>query len=281
MLQEGYNGTVLLLILGMGGLAAFLAGTALFSALRTRAEKAELQRRAASSRGTRARWMAAGAVLALLPALRGGAAAALAAMAVGGAAGWNLPRLVGHFRAKRRRGVREKQIPAALDLLANGMRSGMSFLQAWSFASQQTPDPFGGEMSETAHEIQLGRPMEEALENLRRRVDCEDMDLTVAAIRLTLATGGDLPKGLATIAGTIRDRAQMRGKIDSLTAQGRLQAVLVAGIPLVMVFVTYAVDPVRTSLLWTTTYGWILLGILGVMDVIGFFAIQWVCAIKI
>lgn len=280
-MQEGYNGTVLLFILGMGGLAAFLLGTALFSALGQRAEKAALQRRAPSSRGTRVRWMAAAALLAMLPALRGGAAAALAAMAVGGAAGWNLPRLVEHFRAKRRRGVREKQIPAALDLLANGMRSGMSFLQAWSFASQQTPDPFGGEMSETAHEIQLGRPMEEALENLRRRVDCEDMDLTVAAIRLTLATGGDLPKGLATIAGTIRDRAQMRGKIDSLTAQGRLQAVLVAGIPMIMVFVTYAVDPVRTSLLWTTTYGWILLGILGVMDVIGFFAIQWVCAIKI
>jgi tight adherence protein B len=280
-MHEGYNGTVLLLILGMGGLAAFLAGTALFAALRSRAEKAALQRRTPSSRGTRVRWMAAAAVLAMLPALRGGAGAALAALVVGGAAGWYLPGLIDRFRAKRRRGVREKQIPAALDLLANGMRSGMSFLQAWSFASQQTPDPFGGEMSETAREIQLGRPMEEALENLRRRVDCEDMDLTVAAIRLTLATGGDLPKGLATIAGTIRDRAQMRGKIDSLTAQGRLQAVLVAGIPLIMIFVTYAVDPVRTSLLWTTTYGWILMGILGVMDVIGFFAIQWVCAIKI
>jgi tight adherence protein B len=280
-MQEGYNGTVLLLILGLGGLAAFLAGTALFAALRARAEKASRQRKPGSTRGIRLRWAACAALLAALPALRGGPAAAFAAMAVGGIAGWNLPRLLENFRAKRLRGVRERQIPAALDLLANGMRSGMSFLQAWSFASMQTPDPFGGEMGETAREIQLGRQVEEALENLRRRVDCEDMDLTVAAIRLTLATGGDLPKGLSTIAGTIRDRAQMRGKIDSLTAQGRLQAVLVAGIPLIMVFVTYAVDPVRTSLLWTTTYGWILMGILGVMDVIGFFAIQWICSIKI
>ena len=48
-----------------------------------------------------------------------------------------------------------------------------------------------------------------------------------------------------------------------------------------MIFITYAVDPVRTSLLWTTAYGWILLAVLAVMDVLGFFTIQWICKIKI
>lgn len=228
-------------------------------------------------------FMAAG-VVALLGAVLahgGGFFAMFAAAIACGILGWFTPPLYAHFSRGKALLVRERQIPPSLDLLANGMRAGMSFLQAWTFATRQTPDPFGAEMAATLNEIQLGRPMEEALERLRQRVRCEDMDLTVSAIHLTLQTGGDLPKGLATIAATIRARAVMRAKIDALTAQGRLQALLVAAIPVVMVFVTYGVDPVRTSLLWTTAYGWILLSVLATMDILGFFTIQWICKIKI
>ena len=221
------------------------------------------------------------ALLGTLLAHRGGVFAMLAAAILCGLFGWFFPILLDHFSHGKAVQLRERQIPSALDLLANGMRAGMSFLQAWTFATHQTLDPLGSEMNTTLNEIQLGRPMEEALERLRSRVRCEDMDLTVSAIRLTLQTGGDLPKGLTTIAGTIRARAVMRAKIDALTAQGRLQALLVAAIPVVMIFITYAVDPVRTSLLWTTAYGWILLAVLTAMDILGFLTIQWICKIKI
>ena len=221
------------------------------------------------------------ALLGALLARNGGVFAIVAAGIFCGLAGWFLPPFLAHVRRGKAYQIRERQIPSALDLLANGMRAGMSFLQAWTFATRQTAEPLGSEMSVTLNEIQLGRPLEDALERLRQRVRCEDMDLTVSAIRLTLQTGGDLPKGLATIAGTIRARAIMRAKIDSLTAQGRLQALLVAAIPVVMIFVTYAIDPARTSLLWTTAYGWILLAVLAVMDILGFLTIQWICRIKI
>ena len=220
-------------------------------------------------------------LLGALLAFRGGLFAMLAAAIFCSVAGWFLPGFLARVRRGKALQLRERQIPAALDLVANGMRAGMSFLQAWTFATRQTPDPLGSEMNVALNEIQLGRPMEDALDRLRLRLRCEDMDLTVSAIRLTLQTGGDLPQGLATIAATIRARAIMRAKIDALTAQGRLQALLVAAIPVVMIFITYAVDPVRTSLLWTTAYGWILLAVLAVMDVLGFFTIQWICKIKI
>ncbi len=232
-------------------------------------------------RGRQVLSAAALALLGTLLARRGGIFAMLAAAIVCGLLGWFLLPYLRRFSRGKAYLLRERQIPPALDLLANGMRAGMSFLQAWTFATRQTPEPLGTEMSTTLHEIQLGRPMEEALDRLRARVRCEDMDLTVSAIHLTLQTGGDLPKGLATIASTIRARAVMRAKIDSLTAQGRLQAILVAAIPVVMVFITYAVDPARTSLLWTTFYGWILLSVLAVMDILGFLTIQWICKIKI
>ncbi|HPC19171.1 MAG: type II secretion system F family protein [Kiritimatiellae bacterium] len=227
--------------------------------------------------------MAAGlvALLGVLIAHGGGLFAMLAAAITCGLLGWFFPPWFSRFTRGKSLQLREKQIPPALDLLANGMRAGMSFLQAWTFATRQTPDPLGAEMNTTLNEIQLGRPMEEALERLRQRVRCEDMDLTVSAMHLTLRTGGDLPKGLATIAGTIRARAIMRAKIEALTAQGRLQALLVAAIPVVMVFVTHMVDPVRTALLWTTVYGWILMAVLAVMDILGFLTIQWICRIKI
>lgn len=248
-----------------------------------RARAAESPQPAARSarRNPQAPAAALGALLGGLLAHAGGFFAILAAGIVCGILGWFAPPVYQRFSRGKALLLRERQIPPALDLLANGMRAGMSFLQAWTFATRQSPDPLGAEMATTLNEIQLGRPMEEALERLRQRVRCEDMDLTVSAIHLTLQTGGDLPKGLATIAATIRARSVMRAKIDALTAQGRLQALLVAAIPVVMVFVTYAVDPVRTSLLWTTAYGWILLSVLAVMDVLGFLTIQWICKIKI
>lgn len=242
----------------------------------------------ASSSGSRStqrnsQLLAAGlvALLGAVLAHGGGLFPMLAAAILCSILGWFTPPLYERFSRGKVLLLRERQIPPALDLLANGMRAGMSFLQAWTFATRQTPDPFGAEMTTTLNEIQLGRSMEDALERLRQRVHCEDMDLTVSAIHLTLQTGGDLPKGLATIASTIRARAVMRSKIDALTAQGRLQAMLVAAIPIVMVFVTYGVDPARTSLLWTTTYGWILLAVLASMDILGFLTIQWICKIKI
>jgi tight adherence protein B len=213
-------------------------------------------------------------------ALPGGPVAMAGGAAAGALAGWFLPVLFRRMRLSKMVKTQENQIPPALDLLANGMRAGMSFVQAWGFAASQTPAPFGEEMVATKREIDLGLPLEKSLENMRRRVESEDMDLTVASIRLTLSTGGDLPNALAIIAATVRARAAMRRRINALTAQGRLEAGLVAIVPLAMLGITYSINPVQTSLLWTTGWGWFLLIALGAMDVLGFFAIQWICAIK-
>jgi len=262
--------------------AATMLALALFSWLRRREEGVSAPRRDGGRKHSAqlllALLLAAFAMAAALP---GGPAAAIAAVCAGALAGWFLPVWFRRWSRARSLKTREAQIPPALDLLANGMRAGMSFVQALGFAASQTPAPFGDEMIATKREIDLGLPLETALEHLRRRVGSEDMDLTVASIRLTLSTGGDLPHGLAIIAGTVRARAAMRRRIAALTAQGRLEAMLVALVPVAMLAVTYSINPKQTSLLWTTSWGWMLLVALGAMDVLGFFAIQWICAIRI
>lgn len=268
--------------LATGAAAVVLFVLGCFAIIRRRTAEAPLVRRRAAKRKVPAQATLALvlAAAAMAVAVAGGPTAMAAAAFAGALAGWFLPVLLRRMRLSKTVKTQERQIPPALDLLANGMRAGMSFVQAWGFAASQTPAPFGDEMVATKREIDLGLPLEKALEHLRGRVESEDMDLTVASIRLTLSTGGDLPKGLAIIAATVRARAAMRRRIAALTAQGRLEAGLVAVVPLAMLAVTYSINPEQTSLLWTTGWGWTLLIVLGVMDVLGFFAIQWICAVK-
>jgi tight adherence protein B len=254
---------------------------AVFSLVRRRqAQALRVRRKTAGKHAAQLLAALVFASVAMALALPGGRFAMAGGALAGALAGWFLPVFLRHLRHSRQIKSQELQIPPALDLLANGMRAGMSFVQAWGFAASQTPAPFGEEMVATKREIDLGLPLEKALENLRRRLESEDMDLTVASIRLTLSTGGDLPHGLAIIASTVRARAAMRRRISALTAQGRLEAMLVAMVPVAMLGITYSINPEQTSLLWTTGTGWMLLIALGVMDVLGFFAIQWICAIK-
>lgn len=147
--------------------------------------------------------------------LAGGVLGAL----IGGAIGYFLP----GFYVKGQQGKRlvrfNEQLGDMLNLMVNGLRAGYSTMQAMEAVSKELPPPICDEFRRVVQEMQLGVPMQTALDNLLRRIPSDDLDLCVTAINVQREVGGNLAEILDTISYTIRERVRIKGEIRVLTTQ--------------------------------------------------------------
>ena len=111
------------------------------------------------------------------------------------------------------------QLADMLNLMVNGLRAGYSIMQAMEAVSKEMPAPISDEFRRVVQEMQLGIPMERALDNLLRRIPSEDLDLVITAINVQREVGGNLAEILDTISFTIRERVRIKGEIRVLTSQ--------------------------------------------------------------
>lgn len=169
----------------------------------------------------------AGAAAGLL--LFGPVRAVLAGLVVGAAAQQWLA-----FRARRRARAFHEAMPDALQLVASGLATGYSLPQALDTTVREGQEPIAGEFGRALAEARLGVPLEDALDNVADRMDSKDFRWVVMAIRVQRGVGGNLSEVLGTVCATMRDRATLRRQVASLSAEGRLSAVVLVGLPVFM-----------------------------------------------
>jgi tight adherence protein B len=161
---------------------------------------------------------------------------------VGAVVGFFLPRIY----VKREQGQRlirfDDQLADMLNLMVNGLRAGYSTMQAMESVSKELPSPICDEFRRVVQEMQLGLPMERALENLLRRIESKDLDLVVTALNVQREVGGNLAEILATISHTIRERVRIKGEIRVLTTQVMTSAKFLSGMPFFVVLALYFVQ---------------------------------------
>lgn len=138
---------------------------------------------------------------------------------IGFLVGQFLPRLYVRRQQGRRLVRFNEQLPDMLNLMVNGLRAGYSTMQAMEAVSKELPPPICDEFRRVVQEMQLGLPMERALDNLLRRIPSDDLDLTITAINVQREVGGNLAEILDTISYTIRERVRIKGEIRVLTSQ--------------------------------------------------------------
>lgn len=158
-------------------------------------------------------------------------------------------------RTRRRRARFAEQLGDTLQLLASSLRAGHSLLQAIDALSQETDAPTSEEFRRLLFETRLGRPLPEALRSVAERVDNEDFSWVVQAIEIHREVGGDLADLLDRVAGTIRDRARVRRQVDSLTAEGKLSAMILFSLPFGMVALIRITNPEYLADLTSTSLG--------------------------
>jgi tight adherence protein B len=208
--------------------------------------------------------------------LRGAAAAGAFAVA-----GFFAP--VGAVRFYRMRRLKrfEGQLSDALQQMANSLRAGLTLPQVIEHVGRESTAPLGQEFGLFVKEVKLGVSVEEGLASMARRVGSEDLELVVTSTNIARTLGGNMAEMFETTAATIRERFRLEGKIKSLTSQGKLQGVIVAALPLGVGFAFNWVRPDLVQPMFDGWYGWVLVGIIVVLEAIGFVLIRKIVTIDV
>jgi tight adherence protein B len=162
--------------------------------------------------------------------------------------------------AKKRQRMRkfERQLPDALDLVARSLRAGHAFSGGLQMVADEFDDPLGTEFQKTTAQINLGVGVEQALKNLASRVDCPDLKFFAVSVIIQRESGGNLAEILESISSLIRGRFKLRGKIRTLTAEGKLSAAILIGLPIFVALALSFINPDYIRVLSTDPTGKLL-----------------------
>jgi len=191
------------------------------------------------------------------------------------------PRLYVKFRQMQRIKRIDNQLIDALMLISNSLKSGYSFQQGLELVSEESPEPISSEFRRVLMETNLGMQMDEALDNLSERVPSEDLDLVTTAVKIQKQIGGNLSEILDRIGHTIKERVRIKGEISTLTAQGKLQGIILTLLPPGLTIGIYMMDPEFMRPLFFTMMGKMLLGIAIVLQIFGAIMIKKIVDIKV
>jgi tight adherence protein B len=188
--------------------------------------------------------------------------------------------VVKHLHKKRLKSF-ERQLPDALLMVSGSMRAGASLTVAMESMIKEQKPPLSQEFELMLREQRLGVDFDTALKNMEQRMPMQDFILVVAALRISREIGGNLAEILETLAETLRRKQQMEGKIDALTAQGRMQGLIMTLLPVFLLLILAKMEPEAMAPMFNTFVGWATLGVIAVMEVIGYVAIQKIVTIDV
>lgn len=172
--------------------------------------------------------------------------------------------------AERWRQKIEDQMADAMVSLASAIKAGLSLAQSLEILAAQCPRPISAEFQQMVGEYKMGKPMERTLVETKQRLRSENFALFAAAMLASHESGGRLNETVERIAQSILELQRLERKVKSETAQARKSAVYMAIAPLLILTVYYFVDPINTTLLFTTVPGQAILGLAFVFDVIAY-----------
>ncbi len=175
----------------------------------------------------------------------------------------------------------QSQLHEGLDLIARALRAGHSFTSALKLAADEFGDPLGTEFGETLDEINFGVSVPDALKGLAERIDCSEVKYFVIAVIIQRETGGNLAELIESLAHIIRERFIFDGKVKILTAEGRLSAVILVALPIVIGLWLHISNPDYLAPLFSEPMGQIMLVGAGVSLVIGMIVMKQMVKIEV
>lgn len=135
------------------------------------------------------------------------------------------------------------QLPDALDLMARALKAGHPLSASIATVAETMPDPIGTEFGIMVDQISYGDELVTAFKKLAERNPSEDFQYLSVSIAIQHGTGGNLGRVLGVLAGVMRGRIMMRRKIKSMSAEGRISAWILSGIPFLMVGLNSIITP--------------------------------------
>ncbi len=200
---------------------------------------------------------------------------------VTGLAVFPVPRIVLRFLKKRRLHKFNLQLEDALGMMSAALKAGFSINQALEEIAEQDTYPVAVEFRLLTQEIHLGVSLDQALENMNRRLGSDDFELVTTAIITARQTGGELTSILERVAGLIRERVRISDKVRAQTAMGRLQALVIGAMPFLLLFGMMHISPGPTKHFIHSPLGMVALGVVVLLVSLGFVTIRKITRIEV
>lgn len=191
------------------------------------------------------------------------------------------PRALYVWLRRRRLRALERQLPDIADSIASSLRAGLGLGQAIARVAQHQPPPAAQEFALLVREHRLGIPLEQALSDLAVRSDLRDLHMLVATLGIARDLGGGLADALERLGASIRRRLIMEDRIRALTAQGRLQGIVMGVLPIALGAVLFVLEPVQMRKLFTEPVGWLTIGGVVFLECAGFLLLRRIVSIRV
>ena len=195
--------------------------------------------------------------------------------------GWKAPRKIVDFMEGKRVKKYQDQMVDGLNLLANGIRAGLSMPQAIGMVVDELPPPISQEFNLILQQAKIGVPLEEALENLNKRVKTQDNEMFVTSVNILRETGGNLAEVFDTIVFVVRERVRLQQKIETFVAQGMFQGIVIFAMPYAQILINSVSDPEYARLMFTKPLGIIMFLLIVVFSGLGLWVIMKIVDIKV
>lgn len=211
-------------------------------------------------------------------------ASTLAGFALGLAAGayvFTLPKRLVRLVRERRRLAFEGQLVDALGTMSNALRAGFSINQAFESVVETGEKPIAQEFGVLLQQLRVGMSFDEALASLDRRVGSDDLTLVCTAIDIARRTGGNVTEIFDRICETVRGRQRIERRVRTLTAQGRLQGLVVSAMPFVLGAALYVMKPALMKPFVFSVRGAALIAVAALLVAIGWLVIRRIVRIDV
>jgi tight adherence protein B len=200
---------------------------------------------------------------------------------VGAIFGFSSPWMWLLLRRRSRFNRFEKQLPDALELMGRALRSGHSLSSGLSVVASEMPAPISTEFRTVYEEQNMGISIDMALKNMLERVPNVDLKFFVTAVAIQRQAGGDLAEILAKISHLVRERFKILGQVKALTGEGRISGVVLMGLPVVLFFTVYYINPEYVMVLFNHPTGQKMMYVAIFLQILGAITIKKIVDIKV
>ncbi len=198
-----------------------------------------------------------------------------------GVLGYWLPKFLLQYSAHKRAEKLELQLVDALYVLSNSVSAGLTMPMACDVVTKQLVPPVSQEFGLLVNENRLGVPFDRAMENMANRLKSNNFDLLVTSVLVARQTGGNIASIFKTLAESIKEIMRLEAKVKALTAQGRMQAIVLGGLPFFLALILSKINPELMTPLFNTPQGTVILFVAALFWLVGIYMIRKVISIDI
>jgi tight adherence protein B len=183
----------------------------------------------------------------------------LAAVGMGFAGGFGLPRWVLSYLKKRREKNFLKALPDAVDVIVRGIKAGLPLFESIKVVAADSPEPLRSEFLAIIETQAIGMPLGEACARLFERMPLPEANFFGIVIAIQQKSGGNLSEALGNLSKVLRDRKKMAEKIQAMSMEAKASAGIIGSLPPIVMILVYMTTPQYISILWTHPTGQLML----------------------